>query len=155
MCGEGNLIVSSGLGFSKSSLSWPLEAEFVRNRALQRGQRNHCAFRRRSSNIPLSRLAGDGRSVPVAVSAAGNSAPCQFSHFPGPESWQRRRSIGIVYLMRFVPVTAKCSQSITAPNPALNRTRGKPRCSLNTELLHHRHARRLSLRWASCVVREN
>ena len=146
--------MSAGLGFSKSSLSWPLASEFVRNRALQRGQPKHRAFRRRSSNSSLGRLARDGESVPVAVPAAGNSAPCQFSHFRGPGSWQRRRSIGIVYLMRLALVTAKCSTSTIAPNPALNRTRGKPRCSLNTELLHHRHARRLSLRWAPCVVRE-
>ena len=145
-CGEGELIVSPGLGFSKSSLSWPLESEFARSRTLQRGQPKYWASRRRYSKVWFGRLAGDGKSVSVAKSAAGKSAPCQFSRFDGPGSCQRRRSIGIVYLMRLAPATAKCSTSTIAPNPALNRTRGKPRCSLNIELLHHRHARRLSLR---------
>ena len=143
-----------GLGFSKSSLSWPLASEFVAYRALQRGQPKYRASRRRSSKIALGRLARDGQSVRVPVPAAGNSAPCQFSHFHGPESWQQRHSIGIVYLMRFALANAKCSTSTSAPNPALNRTRGKPRCSINIELLQHRHARRLSLRWASRVVKE-
>ena len=155
MCGEGKLIVSPGWGFSKSSLSWPLGSAPVLYRTLQRGQPKHRATRRRLSSISRGRLERGGNTVLVGNSAASNSAPCQFSHFHGPGSWQRRRSIGIVYLMRFAPVTAKCSTSTIAPNPALNRTRGKRRCSLNIELLHHRHARRLSLRWASRVVRES
>ena len=146
--------MNTGLGSSKSSLGWPLESQAVLACAHQRGQPNHRAFRRRSSRVALGRLQPVGTTCPAVNSAAGKSALCQFSHFQRPGRCQRRRSIGIVYLMRFALAMAKCSTSTIAPNPALNRTRRKRRCSFNIELLHHRHARRLSLRWASRVVKE-
>ena len=107
--------MNTGLGSSKSSLGWPLESQAVLACAHQRGQPNHRAFRRRSSRVALGRLQPVGTTCPAVNSAAGKSALCQFSHFQRPGRCQRRRSIGIVYLMRFALAMAKCSTSTIAP----------------------------------------